>query len=410
MKFWKMLQRQKIAPKELANGGKKSSQVGSMVACNFVGRPMWTPRNYAALSEHGYRKNVIVHRCVNLIARGAASVPWRLYKGRDELETHPLLRLLNRPSVYQGGSAFFESVFAHLLLSGNSYIERVLGRHAAEPRELYALRPDRVKVVPGPTGLPIGFEYSVNGKALRLKLDPATGQSPILHLKLFNPLNDWYGQSPIEAAACAIDQHNAVADHNLALLQNGGRPSGALMVNKTHTGHNLSAEQVEDLRKDLRTMVEGEENAGRVLLLEGDFHWQEMGLSPKDLDFVEGKFLSAREIAQAFNVPPMLVGIPGDSTFTNYREARFHLWEDTILPLLDYVVDELNLWLAPQFEPGLRLSYDIDAIPALAPRREEAWAKIAKADFLTINEKRKMVGYAPLTGGDTVQQQGGKGE
>lgn len=381
-----------------------------MVACNFVGRPMWTPRNYAALSEHGYRKNVIVHRCVNLIARGAASVPWRLYKGRDELETHPLLRLLNRPSVYQGGSAFFESVFAHLLLSGNSYIERVLGRHAAEPRELYALRPDRVKVVPGPTGLPIGFEYSVNGKALCLKLDPATGQSPILHLKLFNPLNDWYGQSPIEAAACAIDQHNAVADHNLALLQNGGRPSGALMVNKTHTGHNLSAEQVEDLRKDLRTMVEGEENAGRVLLLEGDFHWQEMGLSPKDLDFVEGKFLSAREIAQAFNVPPMLVGIPGDSTFTNYREARFHLWEDTILPLLDYVVDELNLWLVPQFEPGLRLSYDIDAIPALAPRREEAWAKIAKADFLTINEKRKMVGYAPLTGGDTVQQQGGKGE
>jgi HK97 family phage portal protein len=207
--------------------------------------------------------------------------------------------------------------------------------------------------------------------------------------------------SPIEAAACSIDQHNAVAGHNLALLQNGGRPSGALIIGQNQD-QNLTQEQREELRQDIKSLYEGEHNAGKILVLEGGFEWREMGLSPKDLDYINGKNLSAREIAQAYGVPPMLVGVLGDATFSNYKEARFHLWEDTILPLLDYLTDELNLWLAPQFEEGLKLSYDIDRIPAITQRREEAWAKVANAHFLTINEKRRAVGYAPLEGGDIL--------
>lgn len=382
----------------------KASRVGSMVAYNNLGQPVWTPRNYESLTAQGFRKNVIVYRCVNLIARGAASVPWRLYQREDEIVKHPLLDLLQRPSALQAGSAFIESTLGYLLLSGNSYVECVRGGKDHElPEELYALRPDRTKVIPSANGLPLGFEYSVDSKKKVIPADPVTGDSDILHLKLFNPLNDWYGMSPIEAAACAIDQHNTVASHNLALLQNGGRPSGALMINQgTGPQNALTSDQLDDLRLDLQKIVEGQKNAGRVMVLEVDFKWQEMGLSPKDLDFIEGKLLSAREIAQAFNVPPMLVGVSGDSTFANYKEARFHLWEDTILPLLDYLTDELNLWLCKQFGEGLRLAYDIDAIPALAPRREAAWAKIAGADFLTLNEKRKAVGYGPVENGDVV--------
>ena len=138
------------------------------------------------------------------------------------------------------------------------------------------------------------------------------------------------------------------------------------------------------------------------MIFEGECEWREMGLSPKDLDFIAGKNLSAREIAQAFGVPPMLVGVPGDATFANYREARFHLWEDTIMPLLEFLVAELNLWLLPHFGENLCLGYDIDSIPALAPRREAAWNKISNADFLTLNEKRHAVGYSPIEGGDVL--------
>lgn len=379
----------------------KNSAVGSMVVNHVLGHPQWTPRRYDSLAEEGYHKNVIVNRCVTLIARGIASVPWLLYRGEHEIDTHPLLTLLNSTSPRQAGSAFMEAVVSYLLLSGNTYIEAVLNGNQS-PTELYTLRPDRMRIIPGLGGVPRAFEYTVNGRSKRLPVDPVTGQSCILHLKLFNPLNDWYGMSPIEAAAASIDQHNAVGHHNLALLQNGGRPSGAFLIRPSPHMPSLTDTQREILRQDLREVYEGTRNAGRILVLEGDFEWREMGLSPKDLDFVEGKNLSAREIAQAFSVPHMLAGVPGDATFANYREARFHLWEDTILPLLEFLVAEFNLWLVPFFDKDLRIYYDADAIPALAPRREASWNKIATADFLTINEKRQAVGYTPLAEGDVL--------
>lgn len=365
----------------------------ALTACQVGHTPLWTPRRYDALAEEGYQRNVIVYRCVTLISRGVASVPWLLYEGDREVSYHPLLTLLNCPSPRQAGSAFMEAVVSYLLLSGNAYIEALRGENG-QPVELHPLRPDRLRVVPGPYGLPEGYEYSLPGHSRFIAVSEEN--APLLHLKNFHPLNDWYGLSPVEVASNSIDQHNSVAGHNLALLQNGGRPSGALMMKASHS-RPLTDMQRETLREDLRQAYEGSGNAGRILVLEGDFEWQEMGLSPKDLDFIEGKSVSAREIAQAYGVPPMLVGVPGDATFANYKEARFHLWEDTILPLLDFLVAEFNLWLAPFFDRNLLLSYDSDAIPALAPRREAHWAKITAANFLTVNEKRMALGYTPLT-------------
>ena len=350
---------------------------------------------------------MIVFRCVNLIARGMGSVPWLLYKKHGntetEIEHHPLLTLLNCPTPQQAGSAFIESVISHLLLAGNAYIEAVKNSYG-RVQELHTLRPDRIKIIPDRSGLVKAYEYGIGSHKKLYQIHPISGESPVLHIKLFHPLHDWYGLSPIEAAACSIDQHNAVSNHNLALLQNGGRPSGAFIIRpNVHCGP-LTDQQRSQLRDDIQQLYEGSKNAGRIMMMEGDFAWQDMGLSPKDLDFIAGKSVSAREICQAFGVPPMLAGISGDATFANYREARFHLWEDTILPLLDHLVAELNLWLAPMFGPDLRLGYDQDSIAALSPKREAAWAKICAADFLTINEKRQAVGYSPIAHGDSLDR------
>ncbi|MGN6671055.1 MAG: phage portal protein [Candidatus Nucleicultricaceae bacterium] len=372
----------------------KSSRFGAMNARQHAGRAVWTPRRYDTLMEEGYRKNAIAYRAVSIIARGAASVPWRVFKHGQELSDHPLISLIHKPNPLQAGASFFESVLSYLLLAGNSYVELLLGDNG--PLELYTLRPDRVRVIPGPNGCPLRYEYRVNGEAREVGMDPVTGTSPILHLKLFNPLNDWYGLSPLESAIMAIDQHNEVASHNLALLQNGGSPTGALVIGKNTPDERLDEENLTHLRESLDQLYRGTKNAGRMLILEGDFEWQEMGLSPKDLNFVEGKNMSAREIAQAFGVPPMLVGISGDATYSNYREARLHLWEDTILPLLDYLTDELNRWLTPLYGAGLRLAYDIEGVPALAERRNETWQKLEQVTFLTQNEKREAIGYGAL--------------
>lgn len=393
--FWKTLIKHLERPAKFGQPG------NPYVAYNLLGRPVWTPRDYQQLADEGYQKNVIVYRCVNLIARGIGSIPWLLYDHEHEVEHHPILDLLNIPNPNQAGSAFIESIVGHLLLSGNAYIQAVFNGNNI-PRELYALRPDRMKVIPGSSGVPQAYEYAVENDKRYLNCDPEQGNIAILHLKYFHPLNDWYGMSPIEAAARSIDQHNVVAEHNLSLLQNGGRPSGALMFRPSPNNTPLTDVQREGLREDIKNIYEGSTNAGKVLVLEGDFDWKEMGLSPKDLDFIEGKNLSAREIAQAFGVPPILVGIPGDATFANYKEARYHLWEDTIVPLIESIVAELNLWLCHFFGKSLKLGYDLDSIPALALRREATWNKISEANFLTINEKRQAVGYSPIPGGDIL--------
>jgi hypothetical protein len=157
---------------------------------------------------------------------------------------------------------------------------------------------------------------------VRIGRDP-DGWLPVLHLRLFNPTDDHYGFPPLEAAAFAVDVHNASGAWNKALLDNAARPSGALVYG---AGQPLSAEQFDRLKANLQAAHSGHENAGRPLLLEGGLDWKPMSLSPADMDYISGKHAAAREIALAFGVPPQLLGIPGDATYANYKEAKVAFW------------------------------------------------------------------------------------
>lgn len=375
-------------------------------------QPRFTPRQYDRLADEGYQKNVIAYRCIRLISQNAAAVPWVLYKGKGaekiRLEDHPLLTLLQRPNPMQGGAELFEAIFGFFLIAGNSYLETV-GPENGLPLELWTLRPDRIRVVPGSQGIPISYRYAVGGKSVDFAVDPVTGRAQILHIKSFHPLDDWYGMSPLEAAAVSIDQHNDAARWNASLLQTGGRPSGALVYNPAHpdSSDTMTEEQRQALKNEMEQYFSGAENAGRPLVLEGGLDWKEMSLSPKDMDWLAGKDVSAREIALAFNVPAQLIGINGSLTFSNFEQARLSLFEDAVLPLLDHVKDEINNWLTPQFGDDLSIEYDADKIDALAPRREKVWERMSKADFMTINEKRSALGFPPLAEGDVLGRTGG---
>jgi HK97 family phage portal protein len=358
------------------------------LAFTITGRPVWTPRDYAALAREGYLKNPIVHRAVRLISEAAASVPWLLYEGARELDRHPVLDLLGRPNEREAGPAFLERLYGHLLVAGNAYVECVA--IDARPRELHALRPDRMRVVPGADGWPEAYEYTVDGRTVRFS-QTGRGVRPILHVSTFHPLNDHYGAAPLEAALTSLDVHNATTAWAKALIDNSARPSGAL-VYQPKDGGNLTDEQFERLKAELEAGYQGARNAGRPLLLDGGLDWKAMAYSPKDLDFVEGKREAAREIALAFGVPPMLLGIPGDNTFANYAEAHRALWRLTVLPLVSRTAAALSHWLEPAY-PGVRLGFDTDRVDALASEREALWSRVGAASFLSDDEKRQAVGY-----------------
>src|SRR4029078_431966 len=285
----------------------KSSRVARLVALEHGGRPRWTPRDYSAPRGEGYAGNAIVYRAVRMIAESIGSVCFVLSAGAPERDSHPLLDLIRRPNPRQDGASFLEAVASHLLLAGNAYVEAVTlsGESRAEGlqvRELYTLRPDRVKLVAGADGWPEAYDYTVGGRTMRF--DQNAALPPILHLTFFNPVDDHYGLSPMEAAAVAIDTHNAAAGWNKALLDNAARPAGALVYSGAD-GSRLTDAQHDRIKLAFTEQYQGAANAGRPLVLEGGLDWKPMSLSPRDMDFLEAKHAAAREIALAFGVPPM---------------------------------------------------------------------------------------------------------
>jgi HK97 family phage portal protein len=361
------------------------------VALHAQGEARWTRRDYAGLAREGFMRNPVAHRAVRLISEAAASAPWLLYEGATEFARHPLIDLLERPNQRQAGGAFMEALYGHLLLAGNAYVEMTEAGEGL--RELHLLRPDRVTIVADQAGWPVALEYRAGSSRRSMALGTAA-EGGALHLTLFHPLDDHYGFPPLEAALMALDIHNAAGRWNKALLDNSARPSGALVF-APKEGGNLTDEQFERLKAELEEGYSGVNRAGRPLLLEGGLDWKAMGLTPKDMDFMEAKNGAARDIALAFGVPPMLLGIPGDNTYANYQEANRAFYRLTVLPLVARTAKELSAWLGPVFGDELRLWYDADQVEGLAAEREALWSRLNAAGFLTDDEKREAVGYQP---------------
>jgi HK97 family phage portal protein len=198
----------------------------------------------------------------------------------------------------------------------------------------------------------------------------------------------------MEAAAFSIDIHNAGGAWNKSLIDNAARPSGALVFSGVGGADRLSEEQFQRLKQELEEMHVGAANAGRPMLLEGGLDWRPMSLSPAEMDFAEARHAAARDIALAFGVPPMLLGIPGDNTYSNYREANLAFWRQTALPLAMKGARGIEKWIGdrwPEAGPAA-IEVDLDAVPALAVEREALWSRLAGADFLSEDEKRRMAG------------------
>ena len=337
------------------------------------------PASYEAQLREGYCRNPVAQRAVRLVSEAVGGAPLTA--------SDPALAAL--VAARSGGQALAGAVAAQLLLHGNAYVE-LLGDGKGGVAELFALRPERVRVEPDAGGWPLAYRYRVGGHVRRIAAEDAAGRPALVHVRAFSPVDDHYGMGCLGAAAGAIAIHNAATRWNKALLDNAARPSGALVYDPGDGGV-LAPDQFERLKAEMDAGFAGAANAGRPMLLEGGLKWQAMSLTPADMDFVGLKAAAAREIALAFGVPPMLLGLPGDNTYSNYREASRALWRLTVLPLAGEILAALGQALAAWF-PGAAIAVDLDRVPALAEDRERLWRQVNGADFLSDAEKRAMLG------------------
>ncbi|MDM7462993.1 MAG: phage portal protein, partial [Tepidimonas taiwanensis] len=229
------------------------------------------------------------------------------------------------------------------------------------------------------------------------RFDMSGSPDPICHIRSFHPLDDHYGLSPMQAAAVAMDVHNSASAWSKALLDNAARPSGAIVYKGVDGQGVLAPEQYERLVDEIEMNHQGARNAGRPMLLEGGLDWKPMGFSPSDMEFHETKLAAAREIATAFGVPPMRVGIPGEATYSNYAEAHRAFYRLTVLPLASRVAASVAWWLSEHLGAEIDLRPDPDQVPALAEERDQQWQRVGAASFLSDAEKRAALGLPPLT-------------
>lgn len=372
----------------------KTASANGYISLHETGLANWSSRNYLSMSREGFMKNPIAHRAIRMISETAANVPWTLFENETELSDHPALKLLQKPNNASGAADFLEGLYGHLLLSGNAFVKVLTDGET--PLELHALRPDRIRVISGRDGWPEAFEYQVSNHKERFELN--TNSKPqILHLKLFHPLDDHMGFAPLEAALMALDLHNSASGWNKALLDNSARPSGAL-VYQPKDGGNLTQDQFDRLKGELEEGYSGVQKAGKPLLLEGGLDWKAIGLTPKDMDFIEAKNGASRDIALALGVPPMLLGIPGDNTYANYQEANRAFSRLTVLPLVMRIAASMSTYLQNYYGGEFRFEPDIDKMPGLSSERDMLWARLENTTFLTDQEKRKAVGYQSVAG------------
>ena len=335
-------------------------------------------RDYAAQFEEVFRRNPVGQRAVRLVAGMLGAVPVYAVEG-DE-----------RAAEIVSADGLLEGVAANLLLHGNSYAQLIIGDDGA-PAEICLLRPERVSVVSDERGWPTAYLYRVGGRVTRVERCDALGRRQIAHLKSLHPRDDHYGMGCLEAACPAATVHNKASSWNKALLDNAARPSGALVYDPAD-GSTLSTDQFTRLKDELAAEFSGSGNAGRPLLLEGGLKWQALSLTPADMDFVALKEGAARDIALAFGVPPVLVGLPGDATYANAREAGRALYRQTILPMASRILNGLGAMLSDWLGP-VTLAVDTDQLSELAEDRARLWEQVGAAAFLSEAEKREMLGF-----------------
>lgn len=339
---------------------------------------------YREYVESGMCENVIVYRVISLIARNISCIPICVEKMGDVMsyERGDMRQSCSINALVKSRNAneLLEQLVTHLLLFGNAYVH--FGDDGME-----ALRPDRVNVISKDDQI-VGYHYSHlrEGDVKRAGVMLYN----VVHLKFLHPLDDWYGLSPMQSAAMSIQQHNAVAKHNAAMLENGGRPSGCFILKNGF--EMLTEEDRQKFLSDLRDSYQGARNAGRVMVLTGDMDWKEMGYAPKDLDFEGGRGVAAREIAMAYGVPPLLLGIDEHYSTAAYKEARYYFWEDTVIPLAEYIMNMINIGIHQYMNNAVCCSFNYESVPALRFLQESAWDRISSATFLSDEEKRILLG------------------
>ena len=352
----------------------------------------------------------IVYKAVDLIATNFANVKLKVVTFDSEgqeitLPNHPLQLLLNKPNGIQSGTEFQYSQCAWRLINGNAYTWLITSGGNADlsaPDGMFAL-PSYSFTFMDNGDLPWYYQYNprqgiIGPKDTKFPFDYFTGRSNVIHWRNFNTQSLNRGSSPLQAINTNVNIYSNANEWNAKYFDNGCRLSLAFVVKDNVE---LSDEQTQLFDKMVEQRFTGLDKSNKPILLE-NMTPVEMGNTAKDADFIESLKKQEAAIARTLGIPPVLLNSGEGSTFNNQLQAKLTLWDETIIPLIDGYIQELNDQLQYRYSDNIMIVPDYSNVQALNERKEQNYTIAAGASHLTINEKRKLTGQDPIDGGDTL--------
>ena len=368
-----------------------------MVPMQSRGRPDW---KFEKWITEAYQTNSAARACVNQRWAGMADLPLQIVNSAgDTIERPNVMKLLKTPNKrrYPSWMKFLQATGIYYDFDGNTYA--VMGGTKGNPVEMSYLRPDKVTIELSKDNKEIQVYWYQPENGDRIPFEP----EQVFHFKSINVLNDLYGRAIIEPAALGIDQDNLASEWNASILQNMGAPSMFLVP--PPNAPEMTPKQVKQLEKVWNERRAGSKNAGVIVTVGGGFEPKIVSWNAKDLDWLKGVIQAQVRIATVCGVPPELIGIQGQKTYANFKEARKFLFINTIIPLARMYLSELSTFLSFWFNDEFEIIVDTSKVEAIQEDQELKWTRVGKAvndSILTINEGRAELGFDDTDGGDVI--------
>jgi len=352
-----------------------------------------SPEGYV---KQGYMANNYVAQAVNYITRKASSVPLKLYKiqGEEKVEitSHPILDLINKPNRWQGWNEFCAQALGYKEITGNSYIYKMryeAGPNKGKPFELNIMPAHMTEVVTGDD-----WQDPIKGYRITYAPDVLFLKDEVLHFRYpayDYDLGDFYGQSPLLPLLKVVNKSNSNHLAAKAAFDNIGA-AGIITDEATDEFSAITGEQAKTLEDRYNEKFGSADKKGRVLVTVGKLRWQQIGLSPVDLNMIRDQQETRRDICAAYGLSSNLFNDVEGTTFTNMKEARKAAWTDAIMPALDDFLNEFNRDIVALWGEDLILEADYSGVEELQADKAEMSAWLDRAWYIKGSEKRVIMG------------------
>lgn len=348
-----------------------------------------------------YKSSLYLFRGTELIVEVATSQDINLYEVLNtdgDLEKkveHEFLDIWENPSQLQKRKQFERIMLINFIFSGETFI-RLVKDDAGKLVGFYNIRPDIVDVeikekVDGEDYI-LYTVYLPNGEQKEYTSED------MLHIYKPDPQNQLRGAGVLRSLYSRVNAEKKAAELQNKTFERGGRSEGVLYAAGL-TGNQDMAEQISN--KVNKSFTSGKP----ITVLGADSKYQQLSLSPRELDFIESMKYMRDEILLGLGIPKELMTMEDGGALTNGGDRGMHLFlKFTIKPLLDLYIEGFNAKILHNyFDEALILRAD-NVVPEDRASKIKEATELKKAGIISTNTARELLGYDAEEGHDDISE------